>query len=63
MTKEQVIQKYKALGLETETGFDDPGKIYEFHKHEKTYLYSLKGSLDIRFGPWSGSYHRRKSDA
>jgi len=33
--------------LETEQGFDESGKIYPPHQHEKTILYTIAGSLTL----------------
>ena len=48
MNRQDVEAKYKNQGLETEYGFDNPGKVYELHRHEKTYLYTLSGSLELK---------------
>src|SRR5581483_5152828 len=43
-----VEEAYRQRGLEVESGFDKPGTIYEPHKHEKTYLYTVSGSISIK---------------
>lgn len=43
-----VEDAYKQRGLVTETGRDEPDTVYEPHRHEKTFLYTIAGSLDIR---------------
>lgn len=50
MTKETVIQRYETLGLITEEGSDKPGTLYAPHKHEKTYLWTVDGSIMIKKG-------------
>ena len=48
MVRKEIEDKYKNLGLDTEYGFDEPNKIYEPHRHEKTYLFTLSGNLLLR---------------
>ena len=48
MNKNQILAKYNSLGLETEYGLDKPGKVYPPHRHEKTFLYTLGGSIKIK---------------
>jgi mannose-6-phosphate isomerase-like protein (cupin superfamily) len=43
-----VERAYQQRDLVTEHGTDEPGKLYEPHRHEKTYLYTITGSIDIR---------------
>lgn len=54
MNRELVEKNYRDQGLEIEYGFDKPGIVYEPHRHEKTWLYTLDGSLLIRLdeGEW-----------
>ncbi len=54
MNREAVEAKYQAQGLATEYAKDQPGKVYPAHAHEKTFLYTLGGYLQIRTnnGPW-----------
>jgi len=48
MNQQEIDDKYKNQGLETEYGFDKSGKVYELHRHKKTYLYTLSGSLELK---------------
>ncbi|MEX0917778.1 MAG: hypothetical protein WDZ93_01325 [Candidatus Paceibacterota bacterium] len=50
MTKEEVIKHYTKSGLTIEEGFDKPGTVYEPHRHERTYLWTLFGSITLRKG-------------
>lgn len=54
MDKDNVERAYKTKGLEVEHGQGEPNTIYEPHRHEKTYLYTLAGSIKIRLdeGEW-----------
>lgn len=47
-TKEKIKEQYKKQGLEVEHGFDKAGKVYRPHRHERTLLYTLDGSLSIK---------------
>jgi len=48
MTREEVEAKYKKMGLQIEYGNDKPGFVYEPHRHEQTYLYTLSGSIKLK---------------
>jgi hypothetical protein len=48
MNREEAEKKYKLNDLDVEYGKDDPGTIYEPHRHEQTFLYTLGGSLKIK---------------
>ncbi len=41
------IHFYRGQGLEYEQGFDKPGTAYPRHKHERTTLYTVAGSLTV----------------
>lgn len=44
----EVEKAYQQRGLATESGFDEPGTVYAPHRHEKTLLYTVSGSLAIK---------------
>ncbi len=46
--RERLISHYESLGLSVETGFDQPGTVYDSHGHERTILYTLDGSLVLK---------------
>mgnify|MGYP001601369078 FL=1 len=48
MKREEVEAAYKAQGLTTEYGYDVPGKVYEPHRHERTVLFTLAGSIRVK---------------
>lgn len=50
MNRTEAEAHYQDKGLETEYGFDKPGTIYKPHTHEKTWLYTLSGSIAIKLG-------------
>lgn len=52
MTKQEAIEKYTALGLEIEEGFDVAGTVYPPHKHEQTYLFSGAITLKTERTDW-----------
>lgn len=54
LNKIEIEQSYRAKGLETEYVVDEAGKVYEPHRHEQTYLYTLSGSVKIKVddGDW-----------
>lgn len=41
---------YRGRGLVVERGKDEPATVYEPHKHEKTHLFTVSGSIDIKLG-------------
>ena len=47
MTRQEVEEKYKRMGLKTMHVMDEPNKTYEPHSHHATWLYSLSGSVKI----------------
>jgi quercetin dioxygenase-like cupin family protein len=48
MTRQEVEAKYHAMGLVTRHVADEPGVIYEPHRHGGVYLFTLKGSVDMK---------------
>jgi quercetin dioxygenase-like cupin family protein len=46
--------KYQELGLEVRHIVDEPGEVYEPHRHEGVYLFTVKGSAQIKLddGEW-----------
>lgn len=48
MDKNEIERCYKEAGLTTEYVIDDPGKVYKPHRHEKTYLSTIGGSVTIK---------------
>lgn len=46
--KTLVKEAYTQAGLAVESGRDEPGTLYEPHRHEKTYLYTISGAIDIK---------------
>ena len=48
MNRAEVEHNYKARNLDIEYCNDEPGKIYEPHRHEQTYLYTLSGLVKIK---------------
>lgn len=53
-TKEEVEQRYKDQGLETRHITDEPGTVYEPHKHASVRLFTLSGTAVVKLGdePW-----------
>jgi quercetin dioxygenase-like cupin family protein len=43
-----VVELYEQQGLRAEHVVDHPNHVYEPHQHEKTYLYTVAGSLTIK---------------
>ena len=41
-------QEFRAAGLEYEYGEDEPGRVYELHRHGWTKLVTLGGSIRLR---------------
>jgi len=50
MKRADVEAQYQAMGLATRYIIDDPGTVYEPHAHEGVYLFTLKGSAQVRLG-------------
>lgn len=48
MNRRAIEHKYKNIGLATKHVIDEPGKVYEAHRHGKVFLYSLKGLVKIK---------------
>lgn len=54
MQRKDVETKYAKLGLEVRQIVDGPGEIYEPHRHEGVFIFTLIGSAKIKLddGEW-----------
>jgi uncharacterized protein YaiE (UPF0345 family) len=46
---EAVVEGFQAMGLAAEVGYDEPGTRYELESHKRNILYTVGGSISIRF--------------
>jgi quercetin dioxygenase-like cupin family protein len=54
MERKDAELKYRGLGLEVRHIIDEPGQVYTPHRHEGVFLFTLKGSAEIKLddGEW-----------
>ena len=58
MTRQEAEEKYQRMGLQTKYFNDPPGKMYRFHRHGETRLYSLSGVAFLKLGEGDDSTYK-----
>lgn len=47
-SKEEIKQRYHSMGLETRVVVDEPGTVYESHRHQGVRLFTLRGTATVK---------------